>query len=61
MKNLNYRKRISLGKHVKANISKSGISLSTKVGPISLNSKKGITSIKTPIKGLTYRPSKKKR
>lgn len=36
---LNYRKRIKLGKNSGLNLSKSGISLSQKVGPVTFNSR----------------------
>lgn len=36
---LNFRKRIKLGKHLTANISKKGVSFSAKLGRLTVNSK----------------------
>ena len=47
-----FRKTIKLGKNTKANISKSGVSVTKKIGPITLNSK-GKGSINFG-KGLSY-------
>ena len=43
------------GKHVKFNISKSGVSTSIKLGPITINPQRNTYSINTPIKGLSLR------
>ena len=40
---LRVRKSIKLGKHVKLNVSKSGVSTSVKVGNVTHNSKRGTT------------------
>ncbi|WP_455542395.1 DUF4236 domain-containing protein [Intestinibacter sp.] len=39
----NIRKSIKLGKNLKLNISKSGVSTSVKVGNVTVNSKRGTT------------------
>lgn len=49
---LNFRKTIKLGKRTKANVSKKGVSLSTKIGPFTFNSK-GRGSVKLG-KGFNY-------
>ena len=49
---LNFRKTIQLTKHLKANISKRGVSFTGKLGPLSLNSK-GRGSVRL-CKGLSY-------
>lgn len=36
---LNFYKSIKLGKHLKMNIGSKGVSFTTKVGPVSINSK----------------------
>lgn len=43
------------GKHVKFNISKSGVSTSIKLGPITINPQRNRYSIDTPINGLSLR------
>lgn len=43
------------GKHVKFNLSKSGVSTSIKLGPITINPQRNTYSINTPIKGLSLR------
>ena len=43
------------GKHVKFNLSKSGVSTSFKLGPITINPQRNTYSINTPIKGLSLR------
>ena len=43
------------GKHVKFNISKSGVSISIKLGPVTINPQRNTYSINTPIKGLSLR------
>lgn len=43
------------GKHVKFNLSKSGVSTSFKLGPITINPQRNRYSINTPIKGLSLR------
>ena len=40
---LSYRKRIKIGDDTYANISKSGVSISKKMGNVTINSKKGTT------------------
>ena len=47
-----FRKTIQLTKHLKANISKRGVSFTGKIGPVSINSK-GRGSIKL-FNGLNY-------
>lgn len=54
---LSFRKRINLGKHIKINVGKRGISTSIKIGNINYNTKR---SISTNLgNGITYRVSKK--
>ena len=49
---INFRKTIQITKHLKANISKRGVSFTGKFGPLSINSKgKGSINL---FKGLTY-------
>ena len=52
-----YRKRIKIGDSTFLNISKSGVSVSQKVGKITINSR-GTTTINLG-NGITYRTSKK--
>lgn len=54
-----YRKRIKLGNGTYLNLSKSGISISQKVGPVTINSK-GAATVNLG-NGITYRTTKKKR
>lgn len=56
---LKFKKQISLGKHLKANVSKSGVSFTFKAGPLSMNSK-GRKSINLP-GGFYFTNSKKKK
>jgi|GEM_PF-881930 len=49
---IRYRRRIRLGKHAWVNVSKSGVSVSAKTGPVTLNSR-GTESVHLA-KGLTY-------
>lgn len=49
----NFRKTVSLGKHVKANIGKNGVSFTVKAGPVSYNTKTHKTSVRIA-KGLSY-------
>ena len=51
---MRYRRRISLGKHVKLNVSKSGISTSIKIGDLTINPQRNKVTYNTPIKGLSY-------
>jgi hypothetical protein len=55
---LSYRKRISLGKLFSLNISKSGVSVTARKGPLSLNTRGG-GSVKIA-KGLSYRFGKRR-
>lgn len=50
---LNYRKRIKTGKDSWLNVSGSGVSGSKRIGPVTINSRGGVT-VKLP-GGLTYR------
>ena len=50
---IRYRRRVSLGKHIKLNISKSGISTSIKVGRTTVNPQRNKITYNTPIKGLS--------
>ena len=54
---ISYRKRIKIGDDTYLNISKSGISVSKKVGKATINSK-GMTTINLG-NGITYRTSTK--
>lgn len=54
---LSFRKTINLGKHVKVNLSKTGVSASVKVGNVTYNTKRGISA--NLGKGVTYRSNKK--
>lgn len=56
---ISYRKRIKIGNSTFLNVSKSGISISQKVGRITVNSR-GTTNINLG-KGVTYRTSFKKK
>ena len=56
---ISYRKRIKIGNSTFLNVSKSGISISQKVGRITVNSR-GTTTINLG-KGVTYRTSFKKK
>lgn len=56
---LSFRKRISLGNGTHLNISKSGVSLSKKVGPLTLNSR-GNATVNLG-NGVVYRTSTKKK
>lgn len=55
---MSFRKRIKIGDGTFLNISKSGISISQKVGKITINSK-GTTTVNLG-NGITYRSSSKK-
>lgn len=54
----NFRKSIKIGKNIKLNISKSGVSTSVKVGNVTHNSKRGTTV--NLGHGLSYHFGKKK-
>lgn len=56
-----YRKSFNLGKFLRINMSKSGISTSFKIGRATINPKKNRVTIKTPIKGLSYVKKLKKK
>jgi hypothetical protein len=56
---LRFRKTISLGKHIKLNISKSGVSVSTKIGRATLNSR-GTKTFRI-MKGVSYTKGKSKK
>ncbi len=53
-----YRKRVKLGKTGHVNISKSGASVSEKLGPVTVNSRGRVTVRILP--GLTFRFGKKR-
>lgn len=54
---LSFRKTINLGKHVKVNLSKTGVSASVKVGNVTYNTKRGISA--NLGNGVIYRSNKK--
>ena len=56
---ISYRKRINLGNGTILNISKSGVSISQKIGKITINSR-GTTTVNLG-NGITYRTSKNKK
>ena len=57
---INFRKTISIGKHLKANVGKNGLnSFTVKVGPVSYNTKSHKTTVRLG-KGLSYTFGKKK-
>ena len=56
---ISYRKRIKIGDGTFLNISKSGVSVSQKVGKTTINSR-GTTTVNLG-NGITYRTSKKKK
>lgn len=56
---ISYRKRVKIGDGTFLNISKSGVSVSKKVGKVTVNSK-GTTTVNLG-NGITYRTSKKKK
>ena len=57
----NFRKTISIGKHLKANVGKNGLnSFTVKVGPVSYNTKTHKTSVRIA-KGLSYKFGGKKK
>ena len=56
---ISFRKRIKIGDGTYLNISKSGVSVSKKVGKTTINSK-GTTTVSLG-NGITYRASKKKK
>ena len=56
---ISYRKRIKIGDGTFLNISKSGVSVSQKVGKTTINSK-GTTTVSLG-NGITYRTSKKRK
>ena len=56
---ISYRKRVNLGNGTIFNISKSGVSISQKVGKITINSR-GTTTVNLG-NGITYRTSKSKK
>ncbi len=56
---ISYRKRIKIGDDTYLNISKSGVSVSQKVGKTTINSK-GTTTVSLG-NGITYRTSKKRK
>lgn len=51
---MRYQRRISLGKHIKLNISKNGISTSFKIGGLTINPQRDKITYKSPIKGLSF-------
>jgi hypothetical protein len=53
-----YRKRFTLGKTTAVNVSKSGVSVSERVGPVTFNSRRGMTLRLAP--GLTWRMGKRR-
>jgi hypothetical protein len=52
-----YRKRIALGKTAAVNVSKSGLSVSKRLGPVTMNSRGRVTIRLAP--GLSWRLGKK--
>lgn len=56
---INYRKRIKIGDGTFLNISKSGVSVSQKIGKITINSR-GTTTVNLG-NGITYRTSKERK
>lgn len=56
---ISYRKRIKIGKRTFVNISKSGISISLKIGEVTINSR-GRATVNLG-NGVTYRTSLKKK
>ena len=51
---MRYRRRISLGKHIKLNIGKDGLSsISFKIGGLTINPQRNTYSYNTPVKGLS--------
>ena len=51
---MRYRRRISLGKHIKLNIGKNGLSsISFKIGGLTINPQRNTYSYNTPVKGLS--------
>lgn len=56
---INYRKRMKIGDGTFLNISKSGVSVSQKIGKITINSR-GTTTVNLG-NGITYRTSKKRK
>lgn len=51
---MRYRRRISLGKHIKLNIGKDGLSsVSFKIGGLTINPQRNTYSYNTPVKGLS--------
>lgn len=50
---MRYQRRISLGKHLKLNVSKSGISTSFKLFGFTINPQRNRVTYNTPIKGLS--------
>lgn len=57
----NFRKSFKLGKHAKVNVGKKGISTSFKFGNLTINPKRKKYTVRTPIKGLFYTGSLKKK
>ncbi|WP_081998571.1 DUF4236 domain-containing protein [Sinomonas humi] len=53
-----YRKRFTLGRNTSVNVSKSGVSVSERVGPVTFNSRRGVTLRLAP--GLTWRMGKRR-
>lgn len=53
-----FRKRVKLGKHGHVNISKSGASVSEKLGPVTVNSRGRVTVRILP--GLSFRFGKRR-
>ena len=56
----NFRKTVSLGKHVKANIGKNGVSFTVKAGPLTYNTRTHKTTVRIA-KGLSYTTKGKKK
>lgn len=56
---ISYRKRIKIGNHIFLNISKSGVSISLKIGKATINTR-GTTTFNFG-NGITYRTSWKKK
>ncbi|WP_334170464.1 DUF4236 domain-containing protein [Sinomonas sp.] len=54
-----YRKRFTVGKNTAVNVSKSGLSVSERVGPVTVNSRGRVTLRLAP--GITWRLGGKRR
>ena len=57
---VNFNQRIKVSPNLSLNLSKSGITPSIKIGPVTINPVRGTTTI-TPVKGVTIRVPKQKK